>query len=85
MLQGFLWGALAMAAFVVGLHFLRFFTRTRERLFLALAATFWILALNWTLLAVLEPDAESRHWVMLVRLLAFVVLLAGIVDKNRRR
>ncbi|HEX5009787.1 MAG TPA: DUF5985 family protein [Planctomycetota bacterium] len=85
MLREFLWGALTMAALVAGLHFARFFSRTRERLFLALAATFWILALNWTLLAVLDPDDESRHYVMLVRLLAFVVLIAGIVDKNRRR
>ena len=83
--RGFLWGALAMAAVVAGLHFARFFTRTRDRLFLALALTFWIMALNWTLLAILDPDDESRHYVMVIRLVAFVVLIAGIVDKNRRR
>jgi hypothetical protein len=85
MTREFLWGALAMAALVAGLHFARFFARSRERLFLALAATFWIMSLNWTLLAILDPDDESRHYVMVVRLVAFLVLIAGIVDKNRRR
>jgi hypothetical protein len=27
---------------------------------------------------------ESRHYVYVLRLLAFLLLIAGIVDKNRR-
>jgi hypothetical protein len=35
------------------------------------------LALNWSLLAVLNPNDESRHYVMVVRVLAFLVLIAA--------
>lgn len=84
-MREFLWGALAMASFIAGVHFARFYARARERLFIALAATFWIMSLNWALLAVLGPADETRHYVMLVRLMAFVVLIVGILDKNRRR
>jgi hypothetical protein len=84
MSQQFLWGALAMGSGVAGIFFLRFFGRSRERLFLAFALSFWLLALNWTLLAVLNPPDESRHFVMGIRLLAFAGIIAGIVDKNRR-
>ncbi len=80
----FLWGMLAMACIVAGLFFLRFYGTTRERLFLVFAVAFWVFALNWIGLAALNPSSESRHYLYLVRLAAFVLLCAGIVDKNRR-
>ena len=43
-----------------------------------------MLALNWTVLALGRPSDESRHWVYVIRLAAYLLLIAGIVDKNRR-
>ena len=43
----------------------------------------WVLALNWTLVALVDPAAEQRHWFYLLRLFAFVLIAVGIVDKNR--
>jgi hypothetical protein len=80
-----LWGALAMGCLVVALFFLRFWARTRERLFAFFSLSFATLALNWVGLIVTEPASEARHWVYFVRLFAFVVLAAGILDQNRRR
>jgi Family of unknown function (DUF5985) len=79
----FLWGALTMAGLVAGLFFFRFWRLSRDRLFLLMGIAFWVLALNWLGLAVLPRIDESRHYVYLLRLLAFLLIIAGIVDKNR--
>lgn len=79
------WGALAMAAWVCGLFFLRYWRRNRERFFLFFVLSFWAMSVNWLLLALLGNVDEPRHAVYVVRLLAFLLILAGIVDKNRRR
>jgi hypothetical protein len=81
----FLWGALATSASVVGLFFLRFWTLSRDRLFLFFTLAFWVLAFHWVLLAIVVPAHESRPLIYVLRLVAFIVILVGIVDKNRRR
>jgi hypothetical protein len=79
----FLWGATTLGAWVIGLFFLRFWKQTRERLFLYFAAAFWMLAANWLILAISNPPDEGRHWVYAMRIVAFLTLIAGILDKNR--
>lgn len=83
-LRPFLWGAIAMACFAIALCFLRYWQSTRERLFGYFAVGFLSMALNWTGLAFVDPDAELRHTSYLFRLAAFVLILIGIIDKNRR-
>lgn len=79
----FLWGALAMASATIAIFFLRFWTQSRDRLFLFFAMAFAAFALHWLGLGIVAPPEESRHYLYLLRLLAFVLILAGIVDKNR--
>ena len=79
----FMWGALAMSSAVAGLYFWRFWTESRDRLFVFFGLAFWLLALNWAGLAIFD-EPESRHWVYTVRLVAFVLIIAGVIDKNRR-
>jgi hypothetical protein len=81
----FLYGATAMGAAVAGLFFLRFWRRSGDRLFAGFAVAFWLLALNWALLALTDPANESRWLFYLLRLAAFCLILFAIVDKNRRR
>jgi hypothetical protein len=81
----FLLGAAAALAVVASLFFLRYWRLTRDRLFLGFSAAFVLLAVNWGLAAGVAPANESRHWIYLLRLLAFLVILAAIVDKNRDR
>ncbi len=85
MIGDYLFGALTACAAVAGLFFLRFYRATRDRLFLAFAVAFWGMGLHWALLAGVHPSEESRHQLYLVRLGAFVILIAGIIDRNRRR
>jgi hypothetical protein len=42
------------------------------------------MGLNWLSLAFVDPGDELRHTLYLLRLLAFVLIIIGIVDKNRR-
>jgi hypothetical protein len=79
----FLWGASAAASWTAGLFFLRFWQETRDRFFAFFAGAFWCLALNWTGLALTEPPDEARTLFYLVRLIAFVLIIVAIVDKNR--
>lgn len=79
-----LWGALAMASWVAGLFFWRFWRDGRERLFLFFWLAFWVLMLNWVGLIVYPEASETRHYVYALRLVAFVLIIVGIVDKNRR-
>jgi len=81
----FLWGALAMACLTAALLFLRFWRLTRDRLFVYFSVGFCVFALNWIALAVLNSAIESHHYIFLLRLVAFLLIIAGIVDKNRGR
>jgi Family of unknown function (DUF5985) len=80
----FLSGAITMAFLVAGFFFLRFWKRTREALFLAFAAAFWLLGLAQALLTFTDIPVEERSWLFLLRLAAFSLILVSIWRKNRR-
>ncbi len=79
----FLLGATAAVFATVALFFLRFWTQTRDRLFVFFAAAFALLALHPVLIATVRPGDETRHWFFVVRLVAFVLILLAVIDKNR--
>jgi hypothetical protein len=81
-MRQFLLGAAVMASLVIGLFFLRFWRKSRDRLFLYFAIAFWLLGCNWLALASTNAD-ELNTALYLIRLAAFVVILVGIWDKNR--
>ena len=83
-LNSVLLGALTMSAGVIGFLFLRFWTVSRERLFAFFAFSFWLLGLNWLALALVRWSSEEQHQIYLIRLVAFGLIIAGIIDKNRR-
>jgi hypothetical protein len=76
-------GFIATAFSASALFFFRFWTRLKERLFLFFAGAFFMLALERLVLVVLRNVTEVDFRVYLLRLLAFVLILAGIADKNR--
>jgi hypothetical protein len=82
-LPSFLNGATAMACAIAGVLFMTYWRDTRDRLFVFFAAAFWVLALQWTMLAAVDPADEHRHLFYLPRLVAFAFIAAGIADKNR--
>jgi len=78
----FMSGALTLGFVVAGLFFLRFWRRTRDRLFLAFAIAFALLALNQALAQWLGAADERVGYTYLLRVIGFVLILAAIVDKN---
>ena len=82
LINQFLLGAIVLACVVAGMFFLRFYRRTRERLFLYFGIAFWTLGVNWLALAFINRD-EVRTVLYFVRLLAFLLILYAIIEKNR--
>jgi hypothetical protein len=75
-------GAIAMGYAVAGLFFLRFWRKTRDRLFALFALAFVVLSLNRVADGVFPGVSGAVYW---VRFAAFALILAAIVDKNRPR
>lgn len=73
----------ATAAWANGLFFLRFWRESRDALFAFFGVAFWLLALSWGLLAFFEFREESQPYVYGIRLIAFLLLIVGIIAKNR--
>ena len=78
----FLSGAVTLGFFVAAMFFLRFWRRTHDRLFLAFAAAFVLLALNQALAAFLGAGDELTPYTFILRVLGFVLILLAIIDKN---
>ena len=78
-------GVIAMGYAVAGLFFLRFFIRSRDGLFIAFAAAFALMALNQTLQVVLQIPREEQSPIFLLRLSAFLLIIAAILGKNLRK
>lgn len=73
----------ATAAWICGLAFVRFWRRSGDPLFLWFGSAFWLMALCWILLALFSPTEEARPYIYSIRLVAFLLIIAGIVQKNR--
>jgi uncharacterized membrane protein len=83
-IHGFLLGIIATASLAAGGFFLKFWRQTRDVFFLAFGAAFIIEGLNRTSFLLLERPYEGNPLIYVVRLLAFLLILAAIINKNRR-
>ena len=81
-LVDFLAGAVTLGFFVAAGFFLRFWRRTRDRLFLAFSAAFMLLAVNQALAAFLGAGDELTPYTYLLRVFGFMLILYAIIDKN---
>lgn len=75
----------ATAACANGLFFFRFWRQSRDALFAFFGAAFVLLALSWGLLAFFSPTEEARSYIYAIRLLAFLLMIVAMIDKNRKR
>ncbi len=82
LLHPFLNGAFVVASGAIAFFYWRYWRRTGDRLFAILAGAFLLLLVERAVLAFLPPVYEGRHIIFLVRLLAFAVIIVGVVDKN---
>lgn len=78
----FLSGMVTIGFLIGGLFFLRFWYRTRDRLFLAFGAAFFLFALNQALVALSDTPREDQSVFYLLRFAGFSLLIGAIIVKN---
>lgn len=79
----FLWGVVAALSAVATLFFFKFWRQTRDALFGCFAVAFGLMSLHFALLGVLAPRSELQPYGFLLRLAAFLWIIAGVIAKNR--
>ena len=80
----FVTGAVAMGYTVAGLFFLRFYFRTKDRLFIMFCVALWLLgAIRFG--TVIWFDPMEHHFLYWLRFAAYLLILGAIVDKNLPR
>lgn len=82
-LNAWLSGAIFMAAMVIALFFLRYWRHSRDRLFIYFAAAFVLEGIH-RLLQVWPEQAADMPAYYLLRLVEYALILAAIIQKNRR-
>ncbi|HEX5447519.1 MAG TPA: DUF5985 family protein [Pirellulales bacterium] len=87
--QDFLLGMIAMGCAIASLYFLRFWRTTGDRLFLIFGVAFFVMgcirvALGCANELGLKADEHSVYLYVL-RLVAFLLIVVAIIDKNRPR
>lgn len=80
--DSFLLGVIATASLTAGVFFLKFWSKTRDSLFLAFGLAFVIEGLNRCAVLMLARPNEGSPYIYGVRLLAFLIILAAILHKN---
>lgn len=83
-MTNFIYGAIFIEAIFVGLFFIKFWRKSMDRLFLIFAAAFWLLAIERFVLFATDVKDETKSFIFLLRLMAFVLITLAVIDKNRR-
>ncbi|HTV09967.1 MAG TPA: DUF5985 family protein [Candidatus Aquilonibacter sp.] len=84
LIEGFSLGFVATASLVAAVFFLRFWTRTRDFLFLAFAISFGAEAVTRTIMALKDIPDTNYSWVFVERLFEYLFILFAILRKNRK-
>jgi hypothetical protein len=84
MTEGFLLGVICTCSVLAGIFFLKFWRRTRDTLFLAFGIAFLVEGANRAFLLELSNPKQAQPLTYIVRLLASLIILAGILHKNYR-
>ncbi len=82
-IEAFLLGVIATTSLAAGVFFLRFWRDTRDYLFLTFGIAFLIEGVNRCSMLLLSQPNEGTTWIYIIRLFAFLLILAGIINKNR--
>lgn len=74
-------GAIVFAAWLIALCFWRYWRKNHDRLFAFFAAAFLLIGIERLSLELWSGHDESNFY--LIRLCAFLLIIYGIIDKNR--
>lgn len=79
----YLQGMSTMACLGLTLFLWRFWRSTHDRLFLIFAISFGLMAVSRFVSAALGAAQLHSHYVYTLRFVAFLLIVAAIIDKNR--
>jgi len=83
LINTFLSGAIALGMMMIGVSFHRFWRRTQISLFRYFSTAFFVLAVERVVLVLVNPANEFGPYLYVLRLFAFILIIAGIVAQNR--
>jgi hypothetical protein len=79
----FLHGGTMVALLGIALYFLRFWKESGDRLFVFFCAAFFVMSVSQALsLFFVTATADSTPYVYWLRLVSFLLIIVGIVEKN---
>lgn len=78
----FTYGLLTAGNLVAAAFFLRFYMRTKQRLLLMFSLAFVLFAANQAILGLGLAQLEEQANAYLLRLMGFVLIIAGIISTN---
>lgn len=88
-INGFLMGGIAVGYAIAALFFLRFWHKTRDRLFVMFSISFALLSAIRVILFSLTlyeaHDVSEDHFIYWFRFAAYMLILFAIIDKNREK
>lgn len=82
-LANFMSGAACFGFCSAGLLFLRFWLRTRDRLFATFSISFFLMAAERIFILQHTIHEEAHARVYILRLIAFVLIIFAVAEKNR--
>jgi hypothetical protein len=82
-MKDFIGGALTVGFWVASLFFFKFWRKTHDRLFAIFALAFCMMGANRVLITLVKTDEARFPFFYVVRLIAYVLIIYAIVDKNR--
>lgn len=85
MLNAFIAGATFFGFLIAALFFLRFWKKTSDRLFLMFSISFLLLGIERVVTAFVPVRSEFQFYTYSIRLVAFLLLICAILDKNRKK
>ena len=85
MITGFLTGVIFTLYLVAALFFLKFWSKTRDFLFLSFALAFIMEGFNRVRFLLVDNPEEGSSGIYLVRILAFSLIAVAIIAKNVRQ
>ena len=77
-------GGIATACLIAGLFFFRFWRTSGDRFFLFFALSFWIEGAQRFIVFQIVGADEASPLYYLPRLVAYGLIIAAIIDKNRK-
>jgi hypothetical protein len=80
----FLYGGLTIMCLAIGAFFLRYWHLQRDRFFVWFTIAFWCLGASWGVHLLIASSSETGPHVYVFRVVAFLLIIAAIIDKNRR-